>query len=242
MKFSAALILTVLAVVTPSGLASRESRAGVHSRKEHLLAVTVNATAATEKAVTVSATTDNSVDVAQLRAQAAEVVIKLQTDELLGLLISYGNQSGGVPPYGEFIPACLVHLRQIVQAVDQSYTDQQLESVLLNECDLEKQFPNSAEDGFNHTQACQKFAKDLTVARHTELATGSAKGYTDFCDDYYVHKGGVIPGPQEEKPEETKLEKKPAAPPTPMVKWLLGFLTVAGIGGACFLLATKPKN
>lgn len=107
------------------------------------------------------------------------------------------KQQPTMPAWSAYLPACLAHVKKVVSAVDRSYTDIQLETVLKQECWLDKKFPKSQEDGFEHQKACLDFAERLVRARATELETGSVAGYEKFCELYYEHKGGVIPGKED---------------------------------------------
>jgi len=133
---------------------------------------------------------------------------KKAEDQLLHFLESersLESSAASLPPYEDFMPACLEHTEELVHSVDQSYTDIQLQKVLEDECLLDKQF-TTVEDGFDDHQACMKFAKELTAARNKELKTGSDKGYKTFCERFFVHKGGEKPEKKEKK--EKKREKK----------------------------------
>jgi len=110
-----------------------------------------------------------------------------------------------LPPYKEFKSSCVAHVKEVVQSVDRAYSDMQLQPVLEQECEFDEKF-SSMESGFDKQEACKKFAKHLTDARMKELETGSQEGYEQFCDKYYVHRGGTIPA---EKPKEPKEPKKP---------------------------------
>lgn len=118
--------------------------------------------------------------------------------------VSTSTANTTMPPWNMYLPGCLAHVKNLVSALDRSYTDVQLETVLKQDCELEKEFPQSQEDGFEHQEACLQFAERLVKARDTELETGSVKGYEEFCQLYYIHKGGVIPGA--EKQEEVEYE------------------------------------
>lgn len=89
------------------------------------------------------------------------------------------------PGLKAFMPKCLVHTAKMMQQVDGSYTDLQLKTVLQNECKLSKQFPTVYDDGFKTHDSCMAFADSLTEARFDELADGSTKGYTKFCEKFY---------------------------------------------------------
>jgi len=70
-----------------------------------------------------------------------------------------------LPPLKEFMPQCLAHLEQLIAMVDRSYTDSHLQTVLENECILEKDFPNSCDSGFSRNKHCHDFAEQLHEAR-----------------------------------------------------------------------------
>lgn len=106
---------------------------------------------------------------------------------------SLGLNLGAMPPYESFMPACREHVRKVVVSVDHSYTDVQLEEVLEQQCKLDHAFDHVREDGFKQHDACKDFASNLAHARDEELRSGSSKGYEDFCEDYYVHRGGKLP-------------------------------------------------
>mmetsp|Transcript_68602 Transcript_68602/g.178679 ORF Transcript_68602/g.178679 Transcript_68602/m.178679 type:complete len:310 (+) Transcript_68602:36-965(+) len=86
----------------------------------------------------------------------------------------------------DFMPQCLAHLHRVIRRVDRWYTDEQLGVLLSRECDLDQTFL-SYEDGFKHREACEEFGADLTKARFEELASGSTKGYLEFCEKYHAH-------------------------------------------------------
>lgn len=154
-----------------------------------------------------------------------EKALKLESEELMHFLERstdaenpYGEQYGSetthavvpsrdgkkMPEWDHWKPGCMAHTKRVVRRVDLSYTDIQLESLLENECWMEQSFPNTYEDGFDHKKACKKFASDLVCARNQELKSGSCEGYEDFCQSYYLHKGGCIGECEEKKAEEVK--------------------------------------
>jgi len=135
---------------------------------------------------------------------------KKAEDQLLHFLEterSLEKDASSLPPYEDFMPACLEHTENLVHSVDDSYSDMQLRKVLEDECERDKEFI-SAEDGFNDHKACMKFAKELTAARNKELKSGSDKGYKAFCERYYVHKGGEKPKKKEKKEKKKKAKKE----------------------------------
>jgi len=106
----------------------------------------------------------------------------------------------------EFVGNCVAHVRQLVLALDQEYTDVQLRSVLESECHRERRFPESHSTGFRSHRVCMDFAKRLSDARMYELNTGRTCGYTAFCEAYMVHLTTYEPLPSQkcEKEEKTK--------------------------------------
>jgi len=90
-----------------------------------------------------------------------------------------------LPGLKAFLPACLAHTKAMVNQIDRSYTDLQLQTVLENECKLSKEFPALYEDGFSSHKACLSFAQSLTEARFNELEGGKPEGYTKFCNKFY---------------------------------------------------------
>lgn len=107
-----------------------------------------------------------------------------------------GNQTGGpskeLPIFDVFLPACLKHVNETLEYVDRAYTDLNLHTALLSQCELEERFPNTHEDGFKHTEACEVFATLLVEARNLDLDTGDREGYVYFCETFYAHKGGKV--------------------------------------------------
>ena len=135
---------------------------------------------------------------------------KKAEDQLLHFLESersLESTAASLPPYEDFMPACLAHTKDLVSSIDESYTDMQTRKVLEDECLLDKEF-TVKEDCFDDHQACMKFAKELAAARMKELKTGSVKGYKAFCERYFVHKGGEKPKKKEKKPKKAKKDEK----------------------------------
>jgi len=87
-------------------------------------------------------------------------------------------------PLGTFLPKCLAHLRSLVDALDWSYTDQQVKSVLRQECTRLGRLPPK-ENEFGTEEFCRKFADDLVAVRGEELLSGSKDGYAALCKAYY---------------------------------------------------------
>merc|ERR1719420_1273987 len=109
------------------------------------------------------------------------------------------------------------HVHSLMENLDGSYTDVQIEEVLVDECWLEEEFPNGHEDSFEKTAFCKKFGKGLADARHLWLGTGDTEGYEGFCAEYYVHKGGVIPGKEKKTEAPPRKIKKPPKMGLPMI-------------------------
>lgn len=95
----------------------------------------------------------------------------------------------GRSPVGldEFMPECLAHVKELIDMVDNTYTDQQLGSVLKNECKrAHKLFPESSpKTGFGDEAKCNELAGKLHDARMEELESGSKAGYEEWCTEYY---------------------------------------------------------
>jgi hypothetical protein len=101
------------------------------------------------------------------------------------------------PEYNNFLPKCIDHLRGLVKAVDGSYTDLQLETVLEHNCEYETKFPLTYEDGFEKNSHCRKFACQLVSARDAELKRGGwVEAYNTACESYWSW--------QHKKPESMK--------------------------------------
>uniref|UniRef100_A0A7S4USN1 Uncharacterized protein n=1 Tax=Alexandrium monilatum TaxID=311494 RepID=A0A7S4USN1_9DINO len=126
-------------------------------------------------------------------------VLRLATDELLHFL------EAALPPYEDFLPACMSHVKKVVQGIDRSYTDLQLQTVLEHECSRDEQFM-TVESGLKEREVCMEFAEQLASARMKELDSGSTEGYAAFCQDYYKHKGGVMTQLPKESPKDNATE------------------------------------
>jgi len=139
----------------------------------------------------------------------SEEVIKTPDMDLNNFFQEKGPE---LPPWSQYKPACVAHTQELVETLDNSYTDMQLKHVLKHECWLDKEFTNEVyEDSFDNEKNCKKFAERLTLARKLELETGSLAGYEDFCAKYYEHRGGKID--KKDKKKEKKEVKKEAPPP-----------------------------
>eukprot|EP00747_Dinoflagellata_sp_TGD_P167923 gnl/TRDRNA2_/TRDRNA2_193247_c0_seq1.p1 gnl/TRDRNA2_/TRDRNA2_193247_c0~~gnl/TRDRNA2_/TRDRNA2_193247_c0_seq1.p1 ORF type:complete len:198 (+),score=57.29 gnl/TRDRNA2_/TRDRNA2_193247_c0_seq1:80-673(+) len=96
----------------------------------------------------------------------------------------------------DFMPRCEAHVKRLVNEIDRQYTDAQLETVLRNECQQAKEFPNTHDSGFKSHEQCIEFAKKLTKCRMHELETGDDSCYTEFCSDYYDEVKNVVSTPK----------------------------------------------
>merc|ERR1719316_1400344 len=87
----------------------------------------------------------------------------------------------------EFMPECLAHVKELIDMVDSTYTDQQLGTVLKNECKrAHTYFPESSpKTGFGDEAKCKELAGKLHDARMEELESGSKDGYEQWCTEYY---------------------------------------------------------
>jgi len=182
--------------------------------------VPVAAAAVVSKHETVQEITDKT-DFAAMSRQYMDQAMHLGAKEMMHFLMSQGSNAS-LPKFDRFLPACISHSHRIMRRVDLSYTDEQLHTVLVNECGYERTFPNTYEDGWDHQKACKDYADDLTHARDMELAnpdTCGTCGYKAFCTKYYLHKGGSIDGKKLEKeavkeePKKQKKEKETDTPP-----------------------------
>lgn len=171
-----------------------------------------------------------------------------------------------MPPYHDFLPACLAHMKKVVTSVDNSYTDIQLEQVLEDQCWLDHKnlHPNKDDwDGFDDHHFCKDFSTKVVDARHAELETGKKSAYEDLCKDFYVHKGGKLETAKklevdveavvekvekevkkEEKTVEEELKVKSNVPNPSGRVWkivvvLLALLIVVALG---FLVASKRRQ
>merc|ERR1719379_3184595 len=75
----------------------------------------------------------------------------------------------------------------MTSSIDEKYSDEQIEEVLLHECDLARQYPESRKSGFKSHEACKVFAKKLAKARAEEVKTGNTEQYEEFCKEYHHH-------------------------------------------------------
>jgi len=87
--------------------------------------------------------------------------------------------------FKQWLPTCFAHLHALVNAIDRSYTDIQLQTVLEHECMYEEHFPKTQEDGFEKQKHCEDFASHLVAAREAELADKSTSSYTKPCEVYW---------------------------------------------------------
>jgi len=104
---------------------------------------------------------------------------------------------------------CFQHAGDMLEDIDYNYGDAQLETVLVNECTHEQEFPHSISTGFKDPKVCKALAGLLADARDEELKKGSLKGYESACQYFYEHHGGVVPG--SEAPEPAKVKRSGAA-------------------------------
>lgn len=93
-------------------------------------------------------------------------------------------------PFAEFEPLCLAHVQRLLKTLDSSYTDSQLEHILIHECGLVKEFPSVYSHGYKSHEACQSFSRKLLDARMLELKSGSIEGEKEFCAAYHAHVVG----------------------------------------------------
>jgi len=128
---------------------------------------------------------------AERKMQSIVKSVKDAVQSPFGKAVAVEKVKGPLPPLADFMPSCLAHLEQLIRMVDRSYTDNNLQTVLENECLLEKDFPSSCDSGFERHTHCHDFAAQLHKARWLELDTGSDEGYKQACKDYYNLRMGI---------------------------------------------------
>jgi hypothetical protein len=124
---------------------------------------------------------------AQSNASFAITLNEVAKHELHELLQVFVQEALHVEPLDAFKPKCLEHVKKLIGSVDQSYTDEQLETALQNECKLAQEFPKSVKSGYKSHDKCMEFAKKLAAARNEELKSGDASAYDKFCAEYHKH-------------------------------------------------------
>merc|ERR1719473_479100 len=105
----------------------------------------------------------------------------------------------------------------MTSSIDKSYTDEQVEEVLLHECDLARQYPESRKSGFKSHEACERFAKKLAKARGEEVRTGNTAQYEEFCKEYHHHlrHDPEVPAGSKWRPEDGYVTPESREPPPP---------------------------
>lgn len=114
----------------------------------------------------------------------------LRDEDALFRLFKSQCKPGQKLSWEEFQPKCLEQVDKIIDMVDEQYADEEIEEGLTHECRMSKEFPKDHSSSFETDEACARFAKALTEARHQEAETGSKHGYTEFCRSYYTHRTG----------------------------------------------------
>lgn len=143
-----------------------------------------------------------------------------------------------------FVADCTSSVQRTVNMVVRAYTEDQLHQALRQECALDAQF-ESIDAGFRSKEACDRFAAKLVAARAQEQETGSLRGYSAFCQDYWEHKTGERMGRIEQVSTTLSLEKEEES--MPAWQWLLLVLLI--VLGFClcgyflfFRMDKKPKK
>eukprot|EP00747_Dinoflagellata_sp_TGD_P162708 gnl/TRDRNA2_/TRDRNA2_180609_c0_seq1.p1 gnl/TRDRNA2_/TRDRNA2_180609_c0~~gnl/TRDRNA2_/TRDRNA2_180609_c0_seq1.p1 ORF type:complete len:216 (+),score=63.09 gnl/TRDRNA2_/TRDRNA2_180609_c0_seq1:80-727(+) len=181
--------------------------------------------------------TNNSLSLVpgDIASMSPEKAARFGTDQLFNFLVAEESQE--FPALKDFMPACLKHIRDIVAETDHAYTDHQLEAVLMDQCWLEKSFPNSHEDGFDRSKVCAKFASDLKKARYQELENGNMDGYKKFCEEYHEHKVG-----KKEKVEGKEKSDDKAREDKFIWLWgVIGILVIVAISFAVYILLKRKS-
>merc|ERR1719473_1704960 len=164
----------------------------------------------------ISNTSTNMAARTGLSAAAKDALHRLLHDiaSVQGPDVEFGVKKGPNESKEEFMPKCLAHVKELVHTVDRHYTDAQLETVLKNECQQSKEFPNTHSSNFHTHEACMEFATKLSDARMKELESGETKQYEEFCADYYEHAAtGAVAAKTEIKKTPESPEKVDAAKP-----------------------------
>merc|ERR1719171_3004702 len=101
--------------------------------------------------------------------------------------------------------------------MDENYSDEEIEAVLMHECDLARQYPESRKSGFKSHEACKHFAKKLAKARAEEVRTGNTAQYEQFCREYHHHlqHDPEVPPDSKWRPEDGYVTPESRQPPPP---------------------------
>lgn len=91
-----------------------------------------------------------------------------------------GKQAAPKSPWQAFLPSCREKLKHLVKVAESSYTRPQIEIVLENECELDKEFPSIRDRFFDRRKECKAFAHELAKARDAEMK-GATGAYDDCC-------------------------------------------------------------
>lgn len=105
---------------------------------------------------------------------------RAKADNFFNFLVDH---KGPAPDKAQFLAECLEHLHDFTHALDHSYSDVQLTTMLKHACD---KFPGHDGLNFDHQEGCDDFSKRLLEARHHELENnGEIKEYQAMCKHYY---------------------------------------------------------
>lgn len=179
---------------------------------------------------------------AQNRARVAMGTQNKAEYQLLNFLASEMalKEKKELPPFDEYLPACLEHTHNLIDSLDMAYTDVQLHTVLVDECWLKKSFPKSHDSSFNTDAVCKDFATKLMNARYLELQTGSQEGYEGFCADYYAHKCGDKCKKKAEAPPPEKPKPKSSFPWFVVV--VVGVILILFCIILCMVISKRNQN
>lgn len=112
------------------------------------------------------------------------------------------------PTMEHFVPVCMSHVHRLVNRIDLSYTDAQLQTVLENECWLMDHFDKVYVQTFHDDKDCTHFAKDLAEARDEELKSGKDHKYKQFCKKFYGFQKKDDEKEEKKKEEEENAKKQ----------------------------------
>jgi len=112
--------------------------------------------------------------------------------------------------YETFLPKCLERLQSVTKISDTNYKHRDRVEVLREECMATTHF---FKDGLTYGEKekqCDLFAAHINAAADKEKATGSTKGYEDYCQAYYSYStaGKPMPDVKISDKKDKKTDKK----------------------------------
>merc|ERR1719359_1855958 len=126
--------------------------------------------------------------------------------------------------YETFLPKCLERLQSVTKISDTNYKHRDRVEVLREECMATTHF---FKDGLTYGEKekqCDLFAAHINAAADKEKATGSTKGYEDYCQAYYSYSTAGKPMPDVKKSDKKDKKKSAAISSTTSVVALVASL------------------